>query len=144
MAIDKGSLDDFKFLNSVSEDFALSAQKVNDSSLQRKLHTENAIVSLEDAERAGGMLLNELKIGSRESILLRSRHDAILNICRILKMNLDRQKILIDKLFTVKPKNGFTVNHHYLDELDRLRKLLTQSLSKAFGILTEIDRKSVV
>ncbi|MBN2433929.1 MAG: hypothetical protein JXK07_01535 [Spirochaetes bacterium] len=138
MAIDKGSLDDFKFLNSVSEDFALSAQKVNDSSLQRKLHTENAIVSLEDAERAGGMLLKELKIGSRESILLRSRHDAILNICRILKMNLDRQKILIDKLFTVKPGNGFTVNHHYLDELDRLRKLLTQSLSKAFGILTEI------
>ncbi|MDA3901518.1 MAG: hypothetical protein PF637_13500 [Spirochaetes bacterium] len=138
MESEKSSENNYEVLNTISEDFAASAQKVNDSSLQRKLHTENAIISLEDAERAGAMLLKELKVGSRESILLRSRHDAILNICRILTMNLDRQGVLIANLLNVKDGRRAFLNIHYLEELDRLRKNLGQSLSNASEVLIEI------
>jgi hypothetical protein len=135
-------LNEYSELKSISDDFAQTASKVNTSSLERRDHTKKAIISIEEAEHAGGLLLNELNAGSRESILMRNRHDAVLNICRILQINIEKQFKLLARI-----ENEQKVSPSFIDpkKLQRIRELnskMLTSLSKATPLLERIVKLS--
>ncbi|MFW5808655.1 MAG: hypothetical protein ACOCWH_06350, partial [Spirochaetota bacterium] len=130
--------DEYKKLQAISDQFASTALKVNDASLQRREHTENAISFIEEAESAGGLLLKELRVGSKESILLRNRHDAILNICRILAINLEAQEGLLANIHVECEKNPQVLSGLYLTQIRKLNNSLKQSLTNAISLLDAI------
>lgn len=134
--------DEYRKLKTISDQFASTALKVNDASVQRKEHTQKAIVYIEEAENAGGLLLKELRVGSKESILLRNRHDAVLNICRILQKNAEAQGRLLDDIVAEIGSNSTLINDLYLSRVRQLNQNLTQSLEKAVGYLESIVQLS--
>lgn len=129
---------EYQKLKALSDQFAFIAGKVNDASTERRNHTENALSFLEEAETAGGLLLKELRVGSKESILLRNRHDAVLNICRILRKNTEAQNEILVQIHEELKRNQTVINELYLAHVSQLNQNFIQSLNKAVKLLDNI------
>lgn len=133
---------EFDILPAISNDFAVTAQKVYEASLQRKDHITKAMEYLEESENAGEQLLDLLRSGSTSSIELRDRHNAVLNVCRILNTNVDHQLALIETIADLNEEESRVINALYLAELERSNKGLKAALINVVAYLEEIVRLS--
>ncbi len=124
-------------LESIAGDFGQIASKVNESSKLRKAHTENAIKLLESVENTGNILLKEIKFISKESILMRNRHNAVLNICKILLMNIRKQSEILKKFAEMK-----VISQKIIDSIKEKNLNLESSLEKGVAFLEKIVSRS--
>lgn len=81
-----------------ADDFEKTALRVNESSIERKKNTEESIALLDMIINNGNVLYKEMRFISRESILLRNKYNAALNVCKVLMMNIEKQNSLIKVL----------------------------------------------
>jgi hypothetical protein len=120
----------------LADDFEKTASMVNESSRQRKKYTEDSLGHLDSMISAEVLFLKELKAGTRQGVLLRGRHAAILNACRTLIVNLSRQDEIMAQL-----KKGSGPQKESAKKMNNYNAALKASLGRACFLLESIIGK---
>jgi len=116
-----------------AEEFGNIAGKVNDSSIIRKKHSNNAIDLINKSNNISGKLRNRISSISKLNITQRAQDNLVLNSCLILNENIEKQKELTAKLHDVK-----FLNKSIFGSITEILNIFTESLNKALSVVSQI------
>jgi hypothetical protein len=88
----------FKLLLEKSDEFGSIARKVNESSIQRKAHTELAIKHLNKFLATGNTILSQIQKLAKANLQFRGQNNLGLNTLHVLKNNLEKQSAFLENL----------------------------------------------
>ena len=120
-------------LHNKAQEFGSIARLVNESSRVRKAHTDEAINLIKQSIEISDILNHEFEIISRADRTMRVHDTMTVSTCRILRMNVERQREIIEKI-----SKGLSIDAALLRHLDERAAILERSISRAIEILDKM------
>ncbi len=120
-------------LNEIADEFGAIAKKVNESSQERKNHSEEAIKFIKKSLELGEILNNDVMQISEINKELRDQDNSVFNTCLLLKTIIDKQKVLLQSLLGEK-----IISEELVDEINEITDIFQESLNKALDIVQEV------
>jgi len=127
----------FDKLFRIAEEFGAIAKKVNESSLDRKKHSEKAIDNLDFAHQTCANLLNEIQTIAKENLNLRNKHSQILTTFETFLINIAGQNDLIKEL-----KENKAIKNDLANNLTEFNIKMEETLQKGKSFVSTIIQNS--
>ncbi|MFH0975911.1 MAG: hypothetical protein V1874_09035 [Spirochaetota bacterium] len=123
-------------LNNTADEFGKIARKVNESSKKRKSYSEEAINYINQCLEMEESLWKDIEFFFDANMKERDKDTIVFNTCKILKLNMDNQKQILNEL---QKKN--LLNKETFEKLSLLIKDFMQTLEEALSNVQRIIEK---
>ena len=122
-----------ELLNKTAEKFGSIARKVNESSKNRKAHSEEVIDLINKSLDVGEELNEKLELVKNANIVQRNKDNIVANTCNIIEANLNKQFELLKKL-----EESGTFNTNTLEKIKTKLEELNEAIKEALPTIQKI------
>ena len=129
-------------LYNLAGEFGSIAKKVNESSQQRKEHSEGALDFINESYELGKILNKDIKKVSKANAMLRNQDNVVLNTSSILTANILKQREILGKLQKNKSLNPEIIEQ-MMEKINGLSDSLNEAISNIQNII-KIDNDIIM